>query len=147
MGDVNMAVLLAAGFKPIAIWRRTDTGKVQCEGEIPTSTGIYVFAVADVVRYIGAAKNLRDRILSYKRRQDNPKPGRRPIHEKLTKSLERGGEVEVYVLEKDLSAQVTWKGLPVDPILGVGAALIASLNPVWNQRGRTLLLDSDTVPP
>ena len=147
LGDRDMDRLLAVGFKRVATWRRMDTGEVRCEGAIPTGAGIYVFAVAGAIRYVGAAVNLSSRIHSYERHQNKPKPGRRPIHERLTEALGSGAKVEVYVLEPRFSDELTWKGLPIDPVLGIEAGLIASLNPSWNRRGKTSLLDSETVPP
>lgn len=146
LSNLGMDQLLAAGFTKVAIWRRGDTGEVRCEGAIPAAAGIYMFATSGNVRYVGAATNLRGRMQSYERRQSTP-VARRPVHPELAKALEGGGEIEVYALELDQSAQLDWKGLPVHPILGLEAGLIVALNPAWSRRGRKLTIDTDAIPP
>jgi hypothetical protein len=111
---------------------------------LPTSEGIYAFVAKGELKYVGAAKNLRKRLLSYLRRQKKPTSSR-PVHGLL--QIELGtGPVEVFV--RLFNERTTlYENLPIDLVLGVEAGLIAKLNPPWNRRGvgRVVVMEIPTI--
>jgi excinuclease UvrABC nuclease subunit len=64
------------GFKQCAFWRLRDNLPF-LEGEIPKKPSIYLFVVANMVRYVGKADDtLNQRLHSYERRMRGNKPFR-----------------------------------------------------------------------
>jgi hypothetical protein len=55
MGKMTLDELQSAGFHEIAEWCRDEAGDVICRGNVPDTTGLYLFSVASEVRYVGAA--------------------------------------------------------------------------------------------
>ena len=70
---------------------------------------------------------------------------KRPVHCKLAEELAKDVPVEIYFRSISADERTPWDGLSVSVLLGAEAALIATLHPLWNRRGRTLLLDSTSV--
>ncbi len=133
------------GFFQVAEWRRSTDGIISCEGDVPSKPGLYLFAVEQHVRYVGSALERLDKWMqSYQRRQRDNRSNR-PVHAGLAEAINKGERVEIYVRPIPENARNVWQGLPVSVILGVEAALIADLNPLWNRRGRVLLLDTESV--
>ncbi len=116
-------------------------GNVTCTGQVPTGPGLYVFVGNGKVLYVGAAQNsLQKRMRSYVRRQRN-KSSNRPVHVALAKAMETGLQVEVYTLEIAQVMELGPYGLPVNYLVGMEAGIIQELNPAWNRRGVTLIVD------
>lgn len=134
------------GFKLIAEWHLHEDGLVSLVGRVPAEVGIYLFVVDARVRYVGsAADGLGHRMRSYSRRQ-NSNPAGRPVHEGLSSALKAGENVQVFTLAVPAEARTAWGKLPVSALLGIEAALIEDLHPLWNRRGRKLVLETDEVP-
>jgi hypothetical protein len=65
----SAAWLIAAGFMRAGVWRRDEvSGSVRFDGEaaLPREPGVYAYAVAGEVRYVGSAqRGLRRRLRHY----------------------------------------------------------------------------------
>jgi hypothetical protein len=134
--------LIAAKFERTGVWRRNEQGLSLCEGPIPKSPGVYLFIVGGVIRYIGSAqRSLHSRMKSYERRQRDGK-SIRPVHVALGKAIDGCVPVEVHTLVIDEPLRDGLEGLPIDYAVGLEAGLIRAVDPVWNRRGRTQILDA-----
>ena len=136
--DIN--VLIGAGFAHVATWRRDPASSVSLLGQFPSSPGLYLFVEGEVIQYVGSASDgLHRRMRNYQRRQ-NARNSPRPVHTSLSDALMRGASIAVFVKVVVDSEQCEWNGLPVDILLGVEAAIIKKINPSWNRRGRPPLV-------
>jgi hypothetical protein len=115
---------------------------------VPKAPGVYLFIAGGIVKYVGSAqKSLHARMKSYERRQRDQKltllvpQSTRPIHRELGKAIDGHKAVEVHTLVIPNPLQDGVDGLPIDYAIGLEAGLIQAVNPAWNRRGRTLLLD------
>lgn len=115
--------LVAAGFSRNGEWSRSaDT--VSCEGPIPKTPGLYLFAIETQVRYVGSAMGtLYSRMKNYARRMQNqnPNPNRpiRLVHVELAKALNSGQRIAVYTRQIGRDEKTDWNGLPVSVILAL----------------------------
>lgn len=144
--DTQMTIkeLIDMGFRQVATWQR-DEGHALYKGTLPEKPGIYLFVVKAEVQYVGSTLvNLRDRMDKYKKRQANGDLNR-PVHCGLAAQLANNIPVEIYFRHISADQRTPWDSLSVSVLLGAEAALITTLQPLWNRRGRTLLLDSTSV--
>jgi hypothetical protein len=93
------------------------------------------------VHYVGSAQgSLHGRMRNYESQQRRGTSGR-PVHAKLREAIDSGISVEVHTLEILQPLQEGLHGLPIDYTVGLEAGLIRVINPAWNRRGRSMLLD------
>lgn len=138
--QIDINVLIGAGFAHVATWRHDPAGSVSLLGKFPSSPGLYLFVEGEVIQYVGSASDgLHRRMRNYLRRQ-NSRNSPRPVHKSLSDALMRGAAIAVFVKVVVDSEQCEWNGLPVDILLGVEAAIIKKINPSWNRRGRPPLV-------
>jgi hypothetical protein len=81
---------------------------------------------------------------NYQRRQGEGKSSRL-VHVSLRDAISSGERIEIHTRPVEKAERAEWRGLPVSVILGAEAALIEDLHPIWNRRGRLLLLDRAAV--
>ncbi|MBX9945411.1 MAG: hypothetical protein K2Y40_15110 [Reyranella sp.] len=137
---IDLGLLISRGFTQVATWHRDSANRVSFLGHFPSSPGLYLFVEGEVIRYVGSASDgLHRRMRNYQRRQ-NARNSLRPVHTSLADALGGGASIAVFVKVVADSEQCEWNGLPVDILLGVEAAIIKKINPLWNRRGRPPLL-------
>jgi hypothetical protein len=139
--------LVGVGFCLVATWQRDESGQAfyKAKKQLPEEPGLYLFVVKNQVQYVGSTLvSLRQRMEKYKKRQAKGS-SKRPVHSKLAAELASGVRVGIYFRPISADERTPWRGLSVSVLLGAEAALIASLHPLWNRRGRALLLDSRSV--
>lgn len=137
--------LIDVGFTRVASWQLDESGQAFYKEELPAEPGLYLFVVKEKVQYVGSTLvNLRTRMHKYEKRQAMG-DSKRPVHCKLAEELAKDVPVEIYFRSISADERTPWDGLSVSVLLGAEAALIATLHPLWNRRGRTLLLDSTSV--
>jgi hypothetical protein len=137
--------LIAVKFQKTGTWHRNEQGQAICVGPVPKSPGVYLFVVDGVVHYIGSSlKSLHSRMRGYERRQRGRTP-QRPIHSELGNAIEARTVVKVHTVVIKEPIQYDPDGLPVDYAIGLEAGLIQALNPMWNRRGRKLVLDNNDL--
>jgi hypothetical protein len=141
-----MQELETAGFTESATWRLGADGRPRLDGEMPNEPGLYLFVDDGVVCYIGVTSGtLHKRMRPYSRRLKNAIAGR-PVYNGIETALRAGRDVKVYTLCRVNPRRGNWKGLPIDHLIGVEAALIENLNPLWNAlKSATRKLDSDVI--
>jgi hypothetical protein len=143
--EMTIKELITMGFRQEATWERDELGHALYKGKLPDKPGIYLFVVNAEVQYVGSTLvNLRDRMDKYKKRQANGDLSR-PVHRELAAALAKNIPVEIYFRHISADERTPWDSLSVSVLLGAEAALIATLQPIWNRRGRALLLDSTSV--
>lgn len=130
----NTAQLLAGGFTRAGAWLRDDvSGSIRFEGDkpLPKEPGVYAYAVAGVVRYVGSAqRGLRRRLRHYEIAKTLRTAHR--IRQEILSLLAEGQEVEVFTI---VPPAIALHGLPIDVVAGLEEGLIRSWRPIWNRRG------------
>lgn len=125
--------LIDAGFVHAGCWTKheftleLDLGK----------PGIYALVIDDEIKFIGKTEqDLEVRLRSHRRRAEDAEATRRkPLHFRLAETIYGNRAVEIYVLL--CADQVAmWRGLPVDVLSGLEAALIRQLDPPYNRADR-----------
>ena len=125
--------LIDAGFVHAGRWTKFEvTTKLNLD-----EPGVYAFVVDGEVKYIGKTdRSLSARFRSHRERtEDAEQDDRLPVHFRLAETIYGGRAVEIYVL---LGAGQTtmWRGLPVDVLSGLEAALIRQFDPPYNRVSR-----------
>jgi hypothetical protein len=132
--EPGTAQLVAGGFVRAGVWRRDETsGSICFEGAelLPREAGVYAYAVAGVVRYVGSAqRGLRNRLRHYEIAKTLRVVHR--IRQEILALLAVGQEVEVFTM---VPPPMTLGGLPVDSVAGLEEGLIRAWHPAWNRRG------------
>jgi hypothetical protein len=125
--------LIDAGFVHAGRWT-----KFAFESELDLDKpGVYAFVVDGAVNYIGKTdRSLAARFRSHRRRAEDAEADlRRPVHFRLAEDIYSGRTVEIYVLL--CAGHLTmWRGLPVDVLSGLEAALIRQFDPPYNRASR-----------
>ena len=89
------AELIAGGFVRAGSWHRDEaSGSIRFQGDnpLPREPGVYAYAVAGIVRYVGSAqRGLRRRLRHYEIAEDAPDGHR--IRTEILALLVAGGEV------------------------------------------------------
>jgi hypothetical protein len=133
---LTLTDLTNAGFVHNATWRADKDGGlnlVNLDCKIPESPGIYLFVVAEVVKYIGVAREgLADRLGQYgtRIRRGNRL---RMVHKGI-KEHSSSGSIHLYTLVVSPRWDVGW--LPIDRLIGLESGLIEAIDPAWNPFNR-----------
>jgi hypothetical protein len=123
--------LTAHGFAMSGRWILTASGGISLEGSLPTSAGVYAFAEADVVKYIGVATiGLRKRLYFYKNPGSTQLTNVR-LNGILRERLSAGAECRVWTA---CPPDLDWNGLPIHGSAGLELGLIRTFELPWNQR-------------
>ena len=120
------------GFSLVGQWiLNVETGAIDLNTPVRHwhLPGVYLFAVADEVLYVGkAGGKVRQRLRPYR----TPLKGTdRIIHHILKERLELKQQVDVWVVQFQ-ERYTEWNGLPLDKVSGIEGGLIASLRPPYN---------------
>lgn len=132
MNKPNLTVsrLVEAGFSKVGDWS-FDGSRLLCGGRVPDERGVYAFAIADDVFYVGlASKSVLRRLYFY----GNPGISQTTNIRirSLIVQLIPETSVSVYVA---IPADSEWNGLPVHGAEGLEAGLIATFQLPWNVKG------------
>lgn len=92
---------------------------------------MYAFLVDGVISYVGSAQiGIRIRLRRYVL-ADNKRTSMR-VRQTIEQNLRKGRSVEAFTV---VPAPITWRGLPIDPVVGLEEGLIRFVKPEWNLRG------------
>ena len=125
--------LIDAGFVYAGRWTKQEFNLELDLGK----PGIYALVENDEIKFIGKTeRDLDVRLHSHRRRAEDAETNKRkPLHYRLAETIYGNRAVEIYVLL--CADQVTmWRGLPVDVLSGLEAALIRQLDPPYNRADR-----------
>jgi hypothetical protein len=109
------------------------SGSIRFDGEaaLPREPGVYAYAVAGEVRYVGSAqRGLRRRLRHYEIAKTLRTSHR--IRQEILTLLSQEQVVEVLTIVPE--PLLLKSGLPVDAVAGLEEGLIRSLRPAWNRR-------------
>jgi hypothetical protein len=124
-------VLLKGGFTLAARWKLLPDGRPQLDAALPKDVGVYAFASAGAVLYVGVATmGLKKRIYFY----GNPGRTQRTslrIHELIKSALSAGQDIQVLIA---IPADSAWNGLPIHGSAGLELGLIRKYSLSWNKR-------------
>jgi len=128
-------LLIDLGFEAAGAWVLAGNDLVCRLARHPDRSGIlYAFVVGDNVMYVGkTAKTLRWRMNQYRRPGPSQRTNQR-INPQICELLAEGQDVEVLVLVD--AEPIMYRGLRLSLAAGLEDALIARLDPPWNQVGR-----------
>jgi hypothetical protein len=127
------AILLAAGFKTIGVWRIVDD-KLELSGKAPAVAGVYAFILDEAVVYVGVTQNgLQTRMDQYRRGHAGQRTSAR-VNNLIRKAVEAGQTVAVMTVSPPA---LEWKSLPIDGATGLETGLIRLVQPLWNMQGVT----------
>jgi hypothetical protein len=123
--------LLGGGFTLIAHWRLSADGRPQLDAFLPKDIGVYAFASAGRVLYVGVATmGLKRRLYLYGKPGPTQRTNQR-IQELIREALSAGKEIEVYIA---LPTDSSWNGLPIHGSAGLELGLIRKYSLAWNKR-------------
>ena len=123
--------LLSCGFQHAAHWVSGDNGGVVLSEPLPKLPGVYAFAIAGVVQYVGlASMGLAKRIYFYARPGATQRTSLR-LNAMLQEHVAASTIVQVYIA---LPSDGTWNSLPVDFSAGLELGLIRTFDLPWNKR-------------
>ena len=129
---LDLDTLTRAGFYHAGSWGARISF---LEDGAPRAPGVYALVQDGAVKFVGKSERRLDARLRVQRHRAEAGRGRE-VHQWLRESIAANKRVDVYVLEcRDEHAE--WRGLPVDVLAGLEAALIRELDPVYNRDGRT----------
>ncbi|WP_027584102.1 GIY-YIG nuclease family protein [Bradyrhizobium sp. Ai1a-2] len=126
-----VAELLAGGFVLSARWMLSEGSELILDCPLPKEAGVYAFAKADTVLYVGIATiGLAKRLYFYGR------PGPKQItnlrlNEMLKSELRSVPHVHIYTA---IPPNFEWNGLPVHGSAGLEFGLIRKYSLPWNVR-------------
>jgi hypothetical protein len=136
MGDaLHTDQLSAGGFVHAGSWlfdEATNSIRFKGDNPLPREAGVYAYAVAGVVHYVGSAqRGLRVRLRHYEVAKTMRTAHR--IRAEILTLLEQGQVVDVFTM---VPPPLTLNEvLPIDVVAGLEEGLIRSLRPIWNRRG------------
>jgi hypothetical protein len=129
---MKLEQLKEAGFVEVGQWKLGAEGQLVLQGTPPRVPAVYVHLVDDQVHYVGSAKrSVARRMRSYEISRRMRTAGY--VRNLIGQRLGSGSRVATYILIPNEPLQ--WRGLPVDPILGIEQGLIEIVCPPWNRRG------------
>jgi hypothetical protein len=128
---LDLDTLTRAGFYHAGAWRKHVS---LLEEGAPRTPGVYALVQDDIVMFVGKSDRRLDARLRVQRHRAEGGRGRE-VHSWLRDTITANGRVDVYVLEC-AEEHTEWRGLPVDVLAGLEAALIRELDPVYNRDGR-----------
>ena len=130
--ELTIERLIQGGFQQVGCWELNDKRDLTHAINLPETSGVYAFAINDVVQYVGlASKSLRQRLGFYR------KPGVSQRTNVRLKDLIHG-QLEQSTIVQILTAQPPdqeWNGFCVKGAEGLEAGLIATFDLPWNLRG------------
>ena len=125
------SVLKDAGFAMIGQWA-LDGETIALDRDAPNDPAVYAHIVDGDIYYIGSASvGLKGRLHFY------AKPGRTQrtsvrVNGLIRNKLRHGHKVWVIAA---FPKNTSWKGLPVDTVVGLESGLVRNIRPPWNRRG------------
>jgi len=123
-------VLVEAGFFRLGIWRAGNLG-IELETRAPKYTGVYAFAIAGRVMYVGVTHaGFHKRMGNYAAGSAAQATSSR-INIAIAGQLAAGVVVEIYLATPE---PTEWNGLPVNTAAGLEEGLIRKYSPPWNMR-------------
>lgn len=122
--------LIRGGFELSGQWILSDKGDLKLDRPLPAVVGVYAFAKAGVVVYVGVATmGLAKRLYFYGR------PGvSQPTNQRLNKIIKKElltGSIEIYTAKP---TDLEWQGLPVHGSAGLELGLIKKFALPWNMK-------------
>lgn len=125
--------LLRSGFARSGQFVLDKSGKPRPTADLPDAQGVYAFAIAGTVVYVGiATMGLARRIALYGRPSKSQLTNVR-LHGLIGEELAKNRSVEIYTA---IPPGTTWNGLPVSYAAGLELGLIQHFAPTWNMRGK-----------
>ncbi|WP_187276711.1 GIY-YIG nuclease family protein [Methylobacterium sp. WL30] len=144
----HAAWLIVGGFTPAGYWQlKPDSSRAVFHGDAPKERGVYAYLVDGVISYVGSAQiGIRVRLRRYVL-ADNKRTSMR-VRQAIESELRAGRTVEVFTIVPE---PINYRGLPIDPVVGLEEGLIRFVKPEWNLRGlgrtgKTLLPQVGSMP-
>jgi hypothetical protein len=104
------------------------------EDGAPQTPGVYALVQNDTVMFVGKSERRLAAKLRVQRHRAESGRGR-DVHAWMRDAIARNQHIDVYVMECRAD-QAEWRGLPIDVLAGLEAALIRELDPLYNRDGR-----------
>lgn len=132
MIENHAAWLIAGGFVRTGDWRlKSDSSRAVFYGDAPKEAGVYAYLVDGVIFYVGSAQiGIRLRLRRYVL-ADNKRTSMR-VRQAIEAELRAGRTVDVFTIVPE---SINYRGLPIDPVVGLEEGLIRFVKPEWNFRG------------
>lgn len=129
--ELSAETLMQAGFHRASGWRIDDAGALVLIDPLPKEVGVYAFAKAAIVVYVGVATmGLAKRIYFYGKPGVTQRTSLR-LNSIIREELGNAGEIDILIAQP---ADMTWNGLPVHGSAGLELGLIKAYSLPWNMR-------------
>jgi hypothetical protein len=141
--ELTVARLLNSGFEDVACWTAKQDKLDRLVG-LPSTRGVYAFAVSEQVVYVGlASRSLKQRLGFYTRPGSSQQTNVR-LNGMILGLIGRGQIVRVLIAHP---GDAEWNGLRLSGPEGLEAALIEDHDLPWNVRGsRSAMRSAANIP-
>jgi len=132
---MNVSDLIKAGFREIGHWRERDGALVPDLTKAVSERGaVYVFVDDDEIAYIGLSMMPLDKRFYHYAKPGPSQPTNTRLKALILDRLAIGARFRILVA---FPGQLDWNGLPLDVAPGLETALINTIQPKWNKKGRS----------
>jgi hypothetical protein len=129
---LTVARLLECGFTELGCWELNSASELAHRINLPTTAGVYAFAIDGIVQYVGlASRSLRQRLGFYRTPGVSQRTNLR-LNAVIRGHLEKGTRVQILGAHPPDQA---WNGLSIKGAEGLEAGLIEAFDLPWNMRG------------
>jgi hypothetical protein len=129
--ELKSTELVDCGFVHSSRWLLTIDGQLVLESPMPKNVGVYAFAIAGTVVYVGVATiGLAKRLYFYARPGPTQKTSQR-LNAKMKEVLQEMDCIEILTASPE---DFLWNGLPVHGSAGLELGLIKKYALPWNLR-------------
>ena len=123
--------LVDRGFSLATSWTLSEDGLLQLRNKLPKQVGVYAFAKADTVLYIGVATmGLNRRLYFYGKPGKTQRTSQR-LNSIIRTELASFPTIDIYVA---FPPDHDWNGLPIHGSAGLELGLIKKYHLPWNMR-------------
>lgn len=123
--------LIGGGFAFAGRWVLTDAGQIALERPIANAIGVYAFAVAQVVVYVGVATIGLAKRLYFYTKPGPTQPTNLRLNQLIKTELAMRPSIDIYTA---VPGDLEWNGLPVNASAGLELGLIQKYALPWNKR-------------
>lgn len=129
--QLRVDTLVAGGFSLAGRWTMSDDNLLVLDRPMPAEIGVYAFAKADVVHYVGVATmGLARRLYFYAKPGITQRTSQR-LNKVMKEELQATPSIDIYVA---IPPDLEWNGLPVHGSAGLELGLIKKFHLPWNMR-------------
>ncbi len=124
--------LIQGGFSKVSHWRISSNKSLVLEAPMPAKAGVYAFAKAGVVQYVGVATTTLAKRCAFYIKPGPTQTTSQRLNAMLLDEIKGNSTIEIYSISV---SDCGWNGWKIDGNLGLEGGLISNFHLPWNKRG------------